>query len=90
MKVDHHVTNRQLGELLLHLGFEETGRDERAVVYQHSVADSLICLPTKEFNGKARLADVLSVEMHLIGRGHIEASSFEEFIREGVLPAMTS
>lgn len=87
MKVDHQVTNRQLEELLLHLGFIETSRDDRAIVYQHSAADSLIALPTKEFNGKARLADLMSVEVHLIGRGHIDESSFEAFVREGVLPA---
>ena len=85
MKSKLHVTYRQLENLLLQLGFVETGRDDKAIVYQHSGADSLILLPAKGSDRDARGADLMSVERHLVGWGYLEEADFEDFLQTGAL-----
>lgn len=86
MKRNCKITNRQLEDLLRHLGFVETSRDDKVVVFQHFAAESLILLPGQGGDQPAREVDLMSVEKHLVGRGHLEQSDFEAFLENGALP----
>jgi len=82
------LTNLQLRELLLELGFESRDSVEpKCLVFEHAGSRARLLLPSNKDDEPARAADVLSIRTHLMYRGHLDQAGFEHFVEHGSLRA---
>lgn len=82
------VTNRQLRQLLLDLGFQSRKSVEpKCLVFDHPDSGACVLLPSNKEDDAARAADVISIRTHLHYRGHLDEEQFEHFVESGVLRA---
>ena len=82
------VTNGQLRELLGELGFESRESVEpKCLVLEHPVSKARVLLPSNKDNEDARSADIISIRIHLLYRGHLSQEAFEHFVDHGQLRA---
>lgn len=82
------LTNQELRQLLLELGFErETLVKNHSRVFRHPESKCIIVVPDNRNNDSARLADVLGVKDQLAQHGHLEETTFDQFLTDRKLPA---
>lgn len=82
------LTNQELRQLLLDLGFErETIAKNHCRVFRHPQSKCVIVIPDNRNSHAARLADVLGVKDQLAQHGHLEETTFEQFLSSRKLPA---
>ena len=82
------VTNRQLRQLLLDLGFRSRKSVEpKCLVFDHPDSAAEVLLPSNKEDDTARAADIISIRTHLHHRGHLDQEQFEQFVERGVLRA---
>jgi hypothetical protein len=75
-----------LRNLLGKLGFQSRQSVEpKCAAFEHPRSNTLLLLPANKDDEPARLADILSIRTHLIFRGHLDESVFDEFVEnEGI------
>jgi hypothetical protein len=74
-------SNRQLRQLLVELGFEK--RDSvkpNCLVFEHAESKARLLLPSNKDDEPARDADVISIRTHLMYRGHLGGSGFDQLL----------
>ena len=82
------LTNQELRQLLLDLGFErETIVKNHSRVFRHPESKCVIVVPDNRNDEAARLADVLGVKDQLAQYGHLEETTFDQFLADRKLPA---
>jgi hypothetical protein len=82
------VTNKQLRNLLLDLGFLPGALvKNKHRLFEHSASRAVIVLPDNRDGNTARAADLLGVRDHLDQLGHLDEATFDRFVEEGKLPA---
>ncbi|MEM9944169.1 MAG: hypothetical protein AAF939_21615 [Planctomycetota bacterium] len=82
------LTNKELRQLLLELGFErKTMVKNHSRVFRHPESKCIIVVPDNRNDDAARLADVLGVKDQLAQHGHLEETVFDRFLTERKLPA---
>lgn len=82
------ITNHQLRELLIELGFAPTQRTEKNHrVFRHPASGCVLLLPDNKSTEHPRPADLVGVKAHLSLQGHLDEESFDYFVTHGELPA---
>lgn len=82
------VTNRQLRNLLIDLGFESRASVEpKCLVLEHPASRARLLLPSNKDDEEARLADIISIRTHLLYRSHLDEETFEQFLERGQVRA---
>ena len=82
------VTNEELRQLLLDLGFAKVQRvANNQRVFRHPESQCVIVLPDNRDKDTARSADVVGVRDHLSHQGHLPEAAFDYYVAEGKLPA---
>lgn len=84
------ITNKQLNQLLVDLGFERgeaTTRHKR--FWHHAEAGTTVVLPDNKALEAAAQIDVMALREHLHFRGHMTRDEFDGFLADGQLPART-
>lgn len=82
------LTNQELRQLLLELGFErESLVKNHSRVFRHPESKCVIVVPDNRNDDSARLADVLGVKDQLAQHGHLEEVTFDQFLTDRKLPA---
>ncbi len=81
-------TNRQLRQLLMGLRFEARESVEpHCLVFEHAESKARVLMPSNKDEEPAREADILSIQTHLMYRGHLDEAGFKRFMEEGTLKA---
>ncbi|NQU24584.1 MAG: hypothetical protein HQ567_25150 [Candidatus Nealsonbacteria bacterium] len=81
-------TNQQLRQLLIDLRFEARESVEpNCLVFEHAESKARVLMPSNKDQEPAREADVISVQTHLMYRGHLDQAGFKRFMEEGTLKA---
>jgi len=87
----HRLTNTNLTELLLDLGFEQGGPAEKNHrTWRHPESGCTLLLPVNKALESPRAADLVGIKAQLDMHGHVDEDSFEYFVREGHLPVHPS
>lgn len=82
------LTNQELRQLLLDLGFErETMVKNQSRVFRHPASKCVVVVPDNRNEDAARLADILGVKDQLAQHGHLEEATFDRFLTNRKLPA---
>lgn len=82
------LTNQELRQLLLDLGFErETMVKNQNRVFRHPTSKCIVIVPDNRNDDAARLADILGVKDQLAQHGHLEEATFDQFLTNRKLPA---
>jgi hypothetical protein len=83
-----NVTNHQLRQLLIDLGFQmRPSVEPQCLVMEHPESKVRMLMPSNKDNEPAREADIISIRTHLMYRGHLDQAGFERFLQSGVLKA---
>ena len=82
------LTNQELRQLLLDLGFErETMVKNQNRVFRHPASKCIVVVPDNRNADAARLADILGVKDQLAQHGHLEEATFDQSLTNRKLPA---
>ena len=85
------LTNAELNQLLLDLGFDQgpvSEKNHRA--WRHPDSGCMLLLPVNKTLEPPRPADLVAIKAQLDMHGHLDEQSFESFATQGKLPADTS
>jgi hypothetical protein len=85
--MSHSLTNERLNGLLLSLGFEAKAASTSHHRWEHPQSGCVFHLPANKLQEAPRPADLLGVKAQLDLQGHLAASEFDEFAREGRMPS---
>lgn len=77
------VTNAQLADLLVSLGFTRKSRDEQYDVYSEPTTDMWFPIPKVDRHAPARASHVDALRVQLSYRGLMAETDFDAFIAEG-------
>lgn len=81
-------SNHQLRQLLVDLGFEQRASVEpKCLVFEHPKSQARLLMPSNRDEEPAQEADIISIRTHLMYRGHLNQTEFEQFLSEGTLKA---
>ena len=76
------ITYGQLHRLLVGLEFEDVPVKQKWKAYRHAPSDTLILLPDRQPNQRARAPELISVRRHLVENGIVNEDEFDQFLAE--------
>jgi hypothetical protein len=80
-------TNRDLQRLLTELGFRPADSEQNQRQWRHLQSGCVLLLPANKLDEAPRPADLVGVRAHLDLQGHLDESTFDDFVTSGKLPA---
>ncbi len=80
-------TNQDLQRLLIELGFQAADIEQNQRRWRHPQSGCVLLLPANKLDETLRPADLVGVRAHLDLQGHLDESTFDDFVASGKLPA---